>query len=93
MSEQRDAGVKFARGQRYFRRTANVWVVLHVTGRRFNMRCRRIAVRQHVIEAGRLALYDIWHPVWFLILSIAKLFRNGLGTRAEVPSRETGLPR
>lgn len=55
----RGGGVKFGRGWRYLPRIPAVPRVLCVTYIKLNTPCYRAAVRDYLIETGRLALYDI----------------------------------
>ncbi len=70
--DERNAGVKFTRGWIYLLRIPDMVGVPRMAGLKFNTSSHRAAIRHYVIEAGRLAVYDIWQPAWFLLLGIKR---------------------
>jgi hypothetical protein len=73
---------KLAGGWNHLRTIADATEVLTGDGLHSNATRHWSSVKRYVRQAGRVMLYDCWHPVWFFILSATRPLRVALGLRA-----------
>ena len=72
---------KLAGGWNHLRTIADANEVLHGVGLRPNAMRHWAALKRYVRQAGRVLLYDCWHPVWFFLLDRTRPVRDALGLR------------
>lgn len=74
---------KLSGGWRHLRTIADASEVLGVDGVKPNMGRHWSAIKRYVRQAGRIAFYNIWKPVWFFFLGVTRPLRTLLGLREE----------
>jgi hypothetical protein len=78
-----EAGVngQLAGGWRHLRTIADATEVLLPEKLKRNPLRHWSTVRRYVRQAGRVLLYDVWHPVWFALLNVSRPLRRALRPR------------
>lgn len=88
-----EAGVnyKLAGGWNHLRTIADATEVLLANGGlKANKSRHWAAVKRYVRQAGRVAVYYMWQPVWFFLLGITRPLRSALGLRSAAAPRARG---
>ncbi|MGC1483806.1 MAG: hypothetical protein WA789_08435 [Candidatus Acidiferrum sp.] len=88
--EEAGANYKLAGGWRHLRTIADATEALRTEGLKPNTTRYWSAAKRYLRQAGRIALYNIWHPVWFFLLRITRPLRSALGLRAGALRRSRG---
>ena len=81
--EESGRNYRLAGGWSHLRTIADATEVLREEGLKPNAMRHWAAVKRHVRQAGRVLLYDVVQPVWFLFLAITRPLRRALGLRTE----------
>lgn len=88
--EEAGANYELAGGWKHLRTIADATEVLRADGLKPNAARHWSAAKRYVRQAGRIALYNIWQPVWFFLLDITRPLRNALGLRTTDLRRSRG---
>jgi hypothetical protein len=88
--EEAGANYRLAGGWRHLRTIADAKEVLRADGLKPNAARHWAAVKRHVRQAGRVALYSIAQPIWFFLLGITRPLRSALGLRSAALPRSRG---
>ena len=88
--EEATANYRLSGGWKHLRTIADATETLASEGLKPNTARYWAAVRRYVRQAGRTALYDILHPIWFFLLDITRPLRNALGLRTSALRRSRG---
>ncbi len=88
--EEAGANHKLAGGWKHLRTIADATELLLADGLKPNTARHWASLRRYVRQAGRVALYDVWHPVWFFLLDFTRPLRNALGLRTLLLRRSRG---
>lgn len=79
----KEAGInhKLAGGWKHLRTIADATEVVRTDGLKKNTLRYWSAIHRYMRQAGRIALYTIWQPVWFSVLGITRPLRSAIGLR------------
>ena len=88
--EEAAANHRLTGGWRHLRTIADATEVLHPDGPRRNAMHHWATIKRYARQAGRVTVYDIAQPAWFLLLDLTRLFRNAVGLRGDVLRRLRG---
>jgi hypothetical protein len=70
-----------AGGWRHLRTIADASEVLTPEELKPNALRHWSTARRYATQAGRVLLYDVWHPIWFALLNLTRPLRNALRIR------------
>ena len=70
-------------GWNHLRTIGDATEQLTENGLKRNSKRHWAAARRYVRQAGRVLLYDVWIPSWFLLLDVTRPLRRALGLRSE----------
>jgi len=84
------ANYKLAGGWRHLRTIADATETLGPEGFKPNRTRHWSAAKRYLRQGGRIALYNVWQPVWFWVLDMTRPLRNELGLRATKLRRSRG---
>lgn len=80
--EEARQNYKLAGGWTHLRTIEDATEVLREDGLKPNTMRYWAAVKRYARRAGRVLLYDIFHPIWFFFLGMTRPARRALGLRA-----------
>jgi hypothetical protein len=78
---------ELAGGWKHLRTIADATEVLREEGLEPNRWRHWAAAKRYLRQAGRILLYDVLQPMWFVLLGITRPVRRALGLRAEILHR------
>jgi hypothetical protein len=85
--EESGRNYEVAGGWRHLRTIADATEILHESGLKPNTWRHWAAARRYLRQAGRVLVYDVFQPAWFLLLGITRPVRSALGLRAGILHR------
>jgi hypothetical protein len=88
--EEAGENYRLAGGWNHLRTIADATETLGGEGLKRNTARRWAAVSRYMRQAGRIALYRIWQPIWFFVLGVTRPLRNALGLRTAPLPRSRG---
>ena len=88
--EEAAANYKLAGGWRHLRTIADATELLCGSALKPNRSRHWAAARRYLRQAGRVSVYNMLQPAWFLLLGITRPLRNALGLRTADLRRSRG---
>jgi hypothetical protein len=85
--EESKRNYELAGGWKHLRTIADATEVLREEGLEPNRWRHWAAAKRYLRQAGRILLYDVLQPMWFVLLGITRPVRRALGLRAGIPHR------
>jgi hypothetical protein len=89
-AEESGRNYELAGGWRHLRTIEDATLVLKEEGLKPNHRRYWATAKRFARQVGRIIFYDIWHPVWFLLLGITRPVREAIGLRGASLRRARG---
>jgi len=76
--EEAGRNAQLAGGWRHLRTIADATELLHPQKLKPNVFRYLSAAKRYIRQAGRVLFYDLWHPVWFVLLNLTRPLRRSL---------------